>query len=41
METTQKALDLAAQRQNAQSLIEGLSARQALYLANKPFRDTQ
>ena len=41
VETTQKALELAMQQENAQSLIEGLKVRRALYEANTPFRDTQ
>ena len=41
VETTQKALELATQQENAQSLIEGLKARRALYEATTPFRDTQ
>ncbi len=41
VETAQKALELAAQQENAESLVEGLKARCALYQANTPFRDTQ
>ena len=41
VETAQKALELAAQQEEADSLIEGLRARRALYEANTPFRDTQ
>jgi hypothetical protein len=41
VETAQKALELAAQQENAESLVEGLTARRALYQARTPFRDTQ